>query len=209
MVSTAIDAEPGTVVRFCFKGGTDDGVPCCHLQDAHGEGDGGLVLTSDMHQIAAQDTIRIHADVVVRLAFGRRSWYRRDSGRHVEDGHQGGFVSKAITQALLVGPDAFVQIDIKADGHDACGIERIEGFAEHTVINRPPEAFDVIFFNAHQGDGCVLPGTLSPLAGDQVVKHQIKGLGQACAAKQQKHHHGSQVRACKLHQPADALHTSR
>ena len=162
-----------------------------------------------MHQIATHHPVAIEAHVVVGLALGGSPRHRTDVRCHVEDRDQGGFIAEAILQTLLIGADPLVPVDVKPDGVDAGGIQSIERVAEQTVVDRPPEALNVTFFDPHQGDWRVLSGPFSPLAGDQVVQHQINGLGQAGAAQQNQHHHGGQIGPSGLDQLANALHPSR
>ena len=80
---------------------------------------------------------------------------------------------------------------------------------DELLSNGPAETLDIALLDADQGDRRVLAGCRRALTGDQVVKDQIDGLGQTCAAQQHKHQHSCGVRPDASQQFPEALHPCR
>ena len=129
-----------------------------------------------MDEITPKNSVGIQAQIVVRLPFRRRPRDWSNARSNVEDRHQRWFVLKAIAQALLIGSNAFVPVDVETDDVDTAPIEPVKGFAEQSVVNRPAKALNVAFFDTDQCDGCVAARGCRSLRGDQVIDQQIDRL---------------------------------
>ena len=209
VITTGIRCQPGVVIGAGVDGPTDGAVPGGDLHHPHRERHGGFVLAGDMDEIAAQNPIGIEAEVVVRLPLGRCTRNCGDAGRHIEDRHQRGFLAETIPQALLLGADALIAVEIEADGAGATAAQAIDAAAEQAIVDRPAVALDVAFLNADQGDRTVQAGRGLPATGDQVVEGQIHRLGQAALTQQGEHRQGDEVGPDSKQQLGRTLHSCR
>ena len=175
----------------------------------HGKRHRCRVLACDVHEITAQDTVGIKAQVVVGLTLLRCSRDRTDAGGHVEDRHQRRFVAKAIPQTLLLRPNTLVPVDVEPNNVDPIIVESVKGLTQQAIVDGPAETLDVGLFNADQGDGSVSARWCRSLCGDEVVHHQIHRLGQASTPQQCQHQSGSGVWPDTLQQFTNAFHPCR
>ena len=106
-------------------------------------------------------------------------------------------------------PNTFVAVEVESDDGDVTSVQLIESLTQQSVINGPAEALDIAFFDADQGDGCLGTRLRWSLIGDQVVDHQIDGLGQACTAEQSQDCKSGCIRTDALQQFPDLFHPWR
>ena len=146
-----------------------------------------------MHQVSPHHPIGIHQQVVESLPAGRRAGDRLDRLVDVEDRNEAGVGAGLLAQALLLGPHAFVAVEVEADRHRTFLAEAPDRLAKQLVINRPAVSGDIEFTDADQAQWFRPQRPLGPEPAHQVVDLQIHRLGHQALAQSEQHQGGGCV----------------
>ena len=182
-VAAGVGLQPGAGAAVLIQLAAQQVVAPVHLHQPQGESNGGVVLAGHVHQLPAHHAVGIHNQIVEGLAFGWGAGDRTDRFGQIEDRNQPGIAAGLLAQALLTWAHSLVAVDVEPDGGGALLAQLADGIAEEAIIDRPAVEADVLLADADQGDRRAGACGSGPNVGDQVVKQQVQGFGDAAEAQ--------------------------